>query len=135
MPLPRALARANRVGLNRVMRRVAPRLPGFGLLTHRGRRSGREFRTPINLFAHGGGYRIALTYGADADWVRNVLAAGECTVVTRGRTLRLTDPRLVVDRTRTGIPAPARVVLGVIDVQQFLDLAVPRPGPDGPVPG
>ncbi|MBM9468804.1 hypothetical protein [Nakamurella leprariae] len=36
----------------------------------------------------------------------------------------MTDPRLVVDRTRAGIPAPARVVLGVIDVQQFLDLTV-----------
>lgn len=46
MPAPRWLARANRVGLNRVVRFVAPWLPGFGLLIHRGRRSGRQFRTP-----------------------------------------------------------------------------------------
>jgi hypothetical protein len=50
MPAPRWLARANRVGLNRVVKYIAPWMPGSGVIVHRGRTSGREFRTPVNLF-------------------------------------------------------------------------------------
>jgi hypothetical protein len=50
MPLRRTVARLNRNGLNRVMRHVAPWLPGLTVVVHRGRRSGRSYRTPVNLF-------------------------------------------------------------------------------------
>jgi deazaflavin-dependent oxidoreductase (nitroreductase family) len=127
VPLPRGLARANRLGLNRVVRRVAPFAPGFGLITHRGRRSGREFTTPVNVFPFEGGVRVALTYGPQADWVRNVLAAGGCTLRRRGRTLELVGPRVVRDPAATGTPPFVRAVLHRIDVQEFLDLDVAAP--------
>ena len=76
MAIPRAVGRWNKAGLNRVTRHIAPWLPGFGVVVHRGRRSGRRYRTPVNVFATADGYRFALTYGPDTDWVRNVLAAG-----------------------------------------------------------
>ena len=41
MPMPRLMARLNRVGVNRLLRHVAPRTPGLGVVVHRGRRSGR----------------------------------------------------------------------------------------------
>jgi deazaflavin-dependent oxidoreductase (nitroreductase family) len=84
MPLPRTLARWNKVGLNRVTKRVAPWMPGFGVVTHAGRRSGRRFQTPVNVFPAEDGYLLALTYGPDSDWVKNVMAAGGCELVTRG---------------------------------------------------
>ena len=37
-------------------------MPGFGVVVHRGRRSGREFHTPVNVFPRHDGVRIALTY-------------------------------------------------------------------------
>ena len=89
MPIPRTVGRWNKVGLNRVTRRIAPWLPGFGVVVHRGRRSGRRYRTPVNVFPTQDGYRFALTYGPDTDWVRNVLAAGGCELETRGRVVRL----------------------------------------------
>ncbi|HEY9525045.1 MAG TPA: nitroreductase family deazaflavin-dependent oxidoreductase, partial [Thermopolyspora sp.] len=89
MPLPQTMARLNRVGLNRVTRHLAPWVPGFGVVMHRGRRSGRPYQTPVNVFPKPGGYVIALTYGADSDWVKNVLAAGGCELRTRGRRVRL----------------------------------------------
>jgi len=46
MPIPRAIGRWNKVGLNRVTRRIAPWMPGFGVVVHRGGRSGRLYRTP-----------------------------------------------------------------------------------------
>jgi deazaflavin-dependent oxidoreductase (nitroreductase family) len=121
VPIPRGVAKFNRVGLNRLTRYVVPHAPGFGLLVHRGRKSGREFRTPVNVFAHDGGWRIALTYGPDSDWVKNVLAAGGAGIVVRGRERRLTDPRLVTDDTLAGMPAPVKLVLRRIGVNQFVD--------------
>ena len=91
MAIPRTVGRWNKVGLNRVTRRIAPWLPGFGVVVHRGRRSGRTYRTPVNVFPTGHGYRFALTYGADTDWVKNVLAAGGCQLETRGRVVRLSQ--------------------------------------------
>ncbi len=67
VPIPKAIARFNRLGLNRVTRRIAPWMPGFGVVVHRGRRSGRVYRTPVNVFPKPHGYVIALTDGPDTD--------------------------------------------------------------------
>src|SRR5690242_18534552 len=100
MPLPHSVARFNKKVTNRITGRLATRLPGFGVVIHTGRKSGRQYRTPINVFKRGDKYIVALTYGPNADWVRNVLASGGCTLETRGRTIRLTDPRLFHDERR-----------------------------------
>ena len=60
--------------LNRFTRPMARRLPGFAILTHRGRSTGRTYQTPINVFRRGDDYFFFLTYGSDAQWVKNVLA-------------------------------------------------------------
>jgi deazaflavin-dependent oxidoreductase (nitroreductase family) len=122
MPLPRTLARFNLIVTNRVSGLVAGHLPGFAMITHVGRRSGRTRDTPVNLFRSGDRYVVALTYGRDSQWVRNVLAAGGCEARTRGRRLRLTDPEIVHDPSRALVPAPVRAVLGAIDVEDFLTL-------------
>jgi deazaflavin-dependent oxidoreductase (nitroreductase family) len=127
MPLPRTLARWNKVGLNRVTRRVAPWMPGFGVVAHTGRRSGRRYQTPVNVFPAGDGYLLALTYGPDSDWVKNVLAAGGCELVTRGRTVRLVSPQLVHDENRRGIRPLERQVLRLIGVADFLSLKTAPP--------
>jgi deazaflavin-dependent oxidoreductase (nitroreductase family) len=120
MPIPRIVGRWNRVGLNRVTKRIAPWMPGLGVVVHRGRRSGRMYQTPVNVFAAGDGYVFALTYGPDTDWVKNVLAAGGCELRTRGRTVRLTSPRLFHDEARRDIRPLERQVLRVIGVADFL---------------
>ena len=122
MPLPRALARLNRVGLNRIIRHVAPFVPGLGVVVHAGRKSGRVYRTPVNVFAKDGRYTFALTYGATSDWVRNVRSAGGCTLRTRGRDVRLTNPRLVHDETRAAIRPVERAFLRLFGVADFLVL-------------
>jgi deazaflavin-dependent oxidoreductase (nitroreductase family) len=124
MPLPRSVARFNQRVTNRLLGPLAPCLPGFGVVLHTGRKTHRPYRTPVNVFRRPGGYIIALTYGPDADWVRNVMASGSCTLVTRGRALRLTQPRLFHDEQRRAMPAPVRVILGLNDVSDFLDLAL-----------
>jgi deazaflavin-dependent oxidoreductase (nitroreductase family) len=122
MPLPKGLARFNRVVTNRVTGPFAARLPGFAIVHHVGRKSGREHANPVNLFRHGDRYVIALTYGADSQWVRNVMAAGEVQVRTRGRTIHLIEPEIVHDPTRSYVPAPVRPILGALDVSDFMVL-------------
>jgi deazaflavin-dependent oxidoreductase (nitroreductase family) len=96
--------------INPVTRLFAGWLPGFGILRHVGRKSGRTYRIPINAFRCGDHYLFALTYGADVDWVRNVLAAGGGELRTRGRDVRLVEPELIVDRDLRFLPFPARLI-------------------------
>ena len=122
MPIPSRVARWNKVGLNRITRHVAPWMPGFGLVVHRGRRSGREYQTPVNVFPAEDGFVIALTYGADTDWVKNVRAAGGCELRTRGRVLRVGSPRVYHDETRHGIRPLERQMLRLLGVADFLSV-------------
>ena len=55
---------------------IVTKLPSFGIVTHRGRKSGRIYHTPVNVFRRGDAYLFFLTYGSDVQWVKNVLASG-----------------------------------------------------------
>ena len=129
MVLPRALARFNRMVTNPIGRTVAGRVPGSGIVVHRGRRSGRAYRTPVAVFSRPGGYAIALTYGPGAEWVRNVLAAGGAVLERGDRRIRLTDPRVVVDPGRRLVPPWVRVFLRLLGADAFLLLDEPSSAP------
>lgn len=132
MPLPHAVARFNRRFTNRFLEPVARRGSGFCLVTHTGRRSGRSYRTPVNLFtyrpprassARPGGPRrfvVALTYGPGADWVKNVLA-GQASITTRGVTAPIAAAT-VIDRPTAwpSLPRAVRVALRLLTVRHFL---------------
>jgi deazaflavin-dependent oxidoreductase (nitroreductase family) len=96
--------------LNPITRPLARRLPSFAILTHRGRTSGRTYRTPINVFRRGDAYIFLLTYGSDVQWVKNVLASGSCSIETRGRVVKLVEPELITDPELRLAPPIARFV-------------------------
>ncbi|MFZ0859138.1 MAG: hypothetical protein WCA27_18330 [Candidatus Sulfotelmatobacter sp.] len=60
----RWLAKINIAFTNRITGLFAGWLPGFGILTHVGRKSGKVYRTPVNVFRASNGFIIALTYGS-----------------------------------------------------------------------
>jgi deazaflavin-dependent oxidoreductase (nitroreductase family) len=122
MVLPMRLARFNRHVTNRLTALIAPWMPWFGVLRHTGRKSGRALQTPLNVFPAPGGFVIALTYGSDTDWVKNVLAAGGCSLTYRRKLYRLTSPELYRDPERQAMPGIVRVALGRIGVTEFLRL-------------
>lgn len=122
MVIPRQVARFNRVVTNPVSSLVAGWLPSFGIVEHTGRRSGRGYRTPVNVFRTSDGYVIALTYGSDTDWVKNVQATGGCSLMARGHRVQLGNPRVVRDESRRDVPAVVRPMLGLIGVTEFLHL-------------
>lgn len=119
MHLPRWLARFNRVGSNRVMGLFAPYVPPLAVVVHRGRRSGRTYRTPLLAFSRGRTLVIALTYG-ETDWSRNVLAAGGGQLIRRGQTLDFSNPRLVSDAP--SMPAGTQWTVKVFGKSLIADL-------------
>lgn len=114
----------NKAGLNRLTRHTAPLTPGMGVVVHRGRRSGRSYQTPVNVFRTRDGYVFALTYGPGSDWVRNVLAAGGCELRTRRGTVKLTEPRVFRDESRRDIRPLERQALRLMRVSDFLSAKI-----------
>lgn len=109
---------------NRITGLFAGRLPGFGILTHVGRKSGRFYQTPVNVFQAPGAFVIALTYGQEAHWAQNVLAAGGCRLETRGVQYQLAGPVVVRDLTRRQFPLPVGIVLRIIGAADYMRLSV-----------
>src|SRR5215216_2700984 len=72
----------NKHYFNRLVRRFAgvSRTP-FALIRHVGRRSGKAYETPIIVMRLGQSFVIALTYGPEVDWYRNVQAAGKASLL------------------------------------------------------
>jgi deazaflavin-dependent oxidoreductase (nitroreductase family) len=114
--------------INPITRRVARRLPSFGVLTHRGRKTGRSFHTPVNVFRRGEEYYFFLTYGSDVQWVKNVLAAKSCSLETRGRVVTLVDPALITDPELRPAPPVVRLIEGhIAGVTQYLRMRAASP--------
>jgi len=129
MAIPRWVARVNRRVTNHFTAPFARHLPGFGVIVHRGRKSHRVYRTPVNVFAAPDGYTVALTYGTESQWLKNVIAAGGCDVETRGRVEHLNAGHLFHDESRASIPWLPRKVLGLLKVSDFLSLTRRPPDP------
>ena len=116
---------------NPISRRFVRWLPGFGILAYRGRKSGKAYRTPLNVFRHDADWVFALTYGSDVQWVKNVLAAGQATLEKGRKRIRLVEPELIVDPERRLMPFPVRQVLGFMRVSEFLRMRPARPDRGG----
>jgi deazaflavin-dependent oxidoreductase (nitroreductase family) len=95
MQLPQWLARFNRYVTNPVQRLWAGWAPSMGILEHVGRKSGKQFRTPLSVFSTDDGVAILLTYGPNRDWLKNITAAGGGRMRRYGKTFALADPRVV----------------------------------------
>jgi len=107
--------------VNPITRRFAGWLPGFALLTYTGRKTGRSYRTPINVLRHGNHYVFALTYGAEeSQWVKNILAAGGCKMRRMGRDVRLVEPELLINPDPRLVSPALRIFGRLARVTEFV---------------
>lgn len=99
MQLPQWLARFNRHVTNPIQLRWAGRASAYGIIEHVGRRSGKPYRTPVNVFDTDvdgkPGVAILLSYGPDRDWLKNLTAAGGGRMTRKGENFGIADPRVV----------------------------------------
>ena len=107
MLMPVWLERAQIKYFNPLLRPLSKRLPGFAVIKHRGRTSGKEFETIVTAYRKGSVLAIGLVHGK-TNWVKNVLAAGEADIHVGRKDLHLTNPRVLpagtVDPTLPRIP-------------------------------
>jgi len=123
----RSVAAFNLAVTNRITSRFAARLPGFGILTYVSRKSGRIYRTPVNVFWAPEGFLIALTYGRESEWVKNVLAADGCQLETLRIGYQVSAPTIVHDPSRRRFPLFVRMVLLLIGANDFMHLSTYAP--------
>jgi deazaflavin-dependent oxidoreductase (nitroreductase family) len=115
--------------LNRATKKLALTGHGpFSLILHVGRNSGHHYETPVILAAVPEGFIAELTYGEDVNWLRNIEAAGGCTVVYRGQRYQVTSIEpFDADHGRAAYQQPFKLVLTVLRRSHFRLLRTGKP--------
>jgi deazaflavin-dependent oxidoreductase (nitroreductase family) len=78
------------------------------VVEHRGRRSGKQYATPVVVERVPDGFVIPLPYGIDVDWLRNVVAAGHANIRAHGRSHRVVQPEIISAEVATPQLRPER---------------------------
>jgi deazaflavin-dependent oxidoreductase (nitroreductase family) len=95
-PLLRAIRISNKYLLNPVMVALAGRKNSYAAaIRHTGRKSGKQYSTPVGADRVQDGFIIPLAYGSQVDWLQNVLAAGRATVSAEGETHDVTELEVI----------------------------------------
>jgi deazaflavin-dependent oxidoreductase (nitroreductase family) len=93
--------------VNPLLRPLSKRMPGFAVIKHRGRTSGKDYETIVTAYRNGSVPAIGLIHGK-TNWVKNVLAADEADIHVGRKDLHLVNPRVLpvgtVDPTLPRIP-------------------------------
>lgn len=131
MKLSRRTARFNKRVTNRIQGLYAWLLPPWAVVLHRGRRSGRRYRTPLLAFRRERTLVVALLYGEESDWLRN-LRAGGGHVVRTGRTFAVSPPEVVdtsdADLLLARLSPPGRAYCRLAEKLAVLELGEQLPG-------
>lgn len=93
---------------NRVQMRSAGRPGSYAsIIRHRGRTTGREYKTPVWAARTEDGFVIGIVYGSRTDWLRNLLASGSASIVHQGRKYAVSEPQIVPAGSATRYLPPA----------------------------
>ena len=95
-------------------------VPLWAVIRHRGRRSGRLYATPVAIAHTADALIVPLPFGADADWCRNVLAAGGCVVRWMGSEHQMIEPEIIEDSALPAFAAWERSALSALGIRRFL---------------
>ena len=105
-PVLNAVRRAGRAMRPLAMKSSGTPGANASVVRHVGRKSGRPYETPVNAVATDDGFVIALPYGRNTDWLKNVLASGSATILDEGNTYEVDRPEIVpLSRRRAPVPA------------------------------
>jgi deazaflavin-dependent oxidoreductase (nitroreductase family) len=98
-------------------------MPVLGILHHVGRRSGRAFATPLGMRPMGNAFVMPRTFGENAAWYQNVLAAGGCVVTYRGTDYTLVEPEVIDFATAApAFPRYERLQFRLLGINEYLRL-------------
>jgi len=99
----------------------------ISIVRHVGRRSGTPYATPVIAVPLVDAFVFALPYGQEVDWYRNVLAAGQGSVVWHGKEYPVENPQpLVVRPGQSTFPLALRWIVRIVGVQHFTQMKSPN---------
>lgn len=129
-PVLNAVRRVNRAVFNpRQMRSAGTPGAYASVIRHSGRTTGRPYETPVGAVASDDGFVIALPYGSQVDWLKNVLASGSATIVNEGDTYRVDQPEIIpIDVAAAHFPPKDQRSLRLFGVDQCLRVRRVEPG-------
>jgi len=102
-------------------------VPLWAVIRHRGRRSGRLYATPVAIAHTADALIVPLPFGAEADWCRNVLAAGGCVVRWKGSEHQTIEPEIIEDSALPAFATWERSALRTLGITRFLRLRFAPP--------
>lgn len=118
------LRKFNRAIFNPIIKLFAGRFL-YSLVFHVGRRSGKEYSTPVVATKKEEFIFIPLPYGANTDWFLNVQAKGECVVKVKGKLYSSTHPEIVQPSIAlSAFPPTLRRAFERANINQFLRLSI-----------
>lgn len=99
----------------------------FVVLTHVGRKSGKEYHIPVIAEPFQGGFVFALTYGKKVDWYANVAARGGCSIRWKNKDYQLVHPEFIAREVGLqAFPAMFRSGLKAMKIDDFLRLDIQK---------
>lgn len=105
------------------LRTAGSRGASTSVVRHLGRTSGRAYATPVDVVATDDGFLIALPYGMQSHWVRNVLAKGGATIVDDGQAYPVDRPEIIpLEDVATRFSAADQRSLRLFRVEQCLQV-------------
>jgi deazaflavin-dependent oxidoreductase (nitroreductase family) len=98
-------------------------------IRHIGRRSGRSYTTPVTARRSGDTVAIALTFGNQSDWSRNVRAAGGGSIRIEGQDHDVTQPQIMSRQEasplmRAAFSPTERAGFRMLGIKQVMSLRV-----------
>ncbi len=77
-------------------------------IKHTGRRSGKQYTTPVVAERITDGFVIPLPYGTGVDWLQNVLAARRATILSQGESYDVMKPEIIDAAAALPVLSPQR---------------------------
>jgi deazaflavin-dependent oxidoreductase (nitroreductase family) len=111
--------------VNPLLRNLAHSSRGpFALLRHIGRHSGKTYEIPIMVWRVKDGFVIALTYGPQVDWLRNLQAAEGGSLRWHKQEYVFQKPEFIDEQAALrALPPFIRLFLGRLGTHEFVKLA------------
>jgi hypothetical protein len=119
----RSARRTNRRANALFLRIAGKRLRAYSILKHIGRNTGREYVTPLSAYPLDDGFVLAVLYGESVsiDWCRNIMAAGECVLVTGGKEYKLESPEILpASKALAAFPLFLRITYELRGIHEFV---------------
>ncbi|MGH2491834.1 MAG: nitroreductase family deazaflavin-dependent oxidoreductase [Candidatus Limnocylindria bacterium] len=108
-------------------------IPVWGVLHHRGRKSGKAYATPLAILGTPDGFVLPLPFGEGTDWCRNVRAGGGV-IYWRGADHKVGQSEIIdAAVAMPAFNAVLRRIVRVVGIKKFLRVRRAVAQPTGPM--